>query len=146
MQYLKDEGLIAPDEVISPEIDSVPFNFTTLNSRQVGALHSRYAVRHAHAIFVAAKTSADLAIRKRELRLAQAKYRYLNKKKFKTKYELDDAMVTEDGIEELMSEITLLEAREEVIKALALGYEDFKSAASREMFRRSSEEESKYAP
>lgn len=88
---------------------------------------------------MAAKTSADLAIRKRELRLAQAKYRYLNKKKFKTKYELDDAMVTEDGIEELMSEITLLEAREEVIKALALGYEDFRNAASREIFRRSAE-------
>lgn len=139
MQYLKDEGLLAPEE-ISTEIDTVPLDFTKLNSRQIGAVHSRYAVRHSHALFVVAKTAGDLAMRKRDLRLEQAKYRHLNKKKFKTKYELDDAMVTEDGIKELMDEIVMLEAREEIIKALALGYEDLRNAASREMFRRSSEQ------
>lgn len=79
-------------------------------------------------------------MRQRDLRLAQAKYRHLNKKKFKTKYQLDDAMVMDEDIEKLMDEITLLEAREGVVKALAEGYEDLRNAASREMFRRSSEQ------
>jgi hypothetical protein len=139
LQYLKDEGLIAPDE-ISSENDTVPLDFTRLNSRQVGAVQSRYAVRHAHAIFIVAKTAGELAMRKRDLRMVHAKYRHRNVKKFKTKYELDDAMVLDDEVKELMDEIVLLEAREGVVKALAEGYEDLRNAASREMFRRSSEQ------
>jgi hypothetical protein len=77
---------------------------------------------------------------KRDLKIAQAKYRYLNKEKFKTKYELDDAMITEEGIKEYIDGIALLEAREVVVKALAEGYESLRNAASREIFRRSSEQ------
>jgi hypothetical protein len=139
LQYLKSEGLLAPEE-ISTENDSVPLDFTRLNSRQIGSVHSRYAVRHSHAIFITARIAGDRAMRQRDLRLAQAKYRHLNKKKFKTKYQLDDAMVMDEDIEKLMDEITLLEAREGVVKALAEGYEDLRNAASREMFRRSSEQ------
>jgi hypothetical protein len=139
LQYLKDEGLIAPDE-ISSELDAVPLDFTKLNSRQIGAVHSRYAVRHSHALFAVAKRAGRLAGLKRDLRLEQAKFRYKNVKKFKTKYELDDAMQLEDEIADLLDEITKLEAEKEVIEALALGYEDLRNAASREMFRRSSEQ------
>lgn len=139
LQYLRDEGLIAPEEV-SPEIDSVPLDFTHLNGRQIGAVHSRYAVRHSHAIFTVAKAASRLAVLRRDLRIEQAKFRFKNKMKFKTKYELDDAMQLEGGISELVSEITVLEARVEVMKAVAEGYEDLRNAASREMFRRSTEQ------
>jgi hypothetical protein len=139
LAYLKNEGLIAPDE-ISAQLDAVPLDFTRLNSRQIGAVHSRYAVRHSHAIFQVAKRAGRLAGLKRDLRLEQAKFRYKNVKKFKTKYELDDAMQLQDEIADLLDEITVLEAEKEVIEALALGYEDLRNAASREMFRRSSEQ------
>ena len=76
---------------------------------------------------------------KRDLRLAQAKYRFKNSKKYKTKYELDDAMVMEDEISALLDTITKVEAELAVITAIALGYEDYRNAASREMFRRSNE-------
>ena len=138
LQYLKNEGLIAPNE-IDPASDSIPLDFTRLNGRQVGSVHSRYAVRHAHAIFVAAKRASMLTMLRRDLRLVQAKYRFKNNNKFKTKYELDDAMQLEDDISELLSDITKLEAELEVITAVALGYEDYRNAASREIFRRSSE-------
>jgi uncharacterized membrane-anchored protein len=80
-----------------------------------------------------------LTMLRRDLRLVQAKYRFKNNNKFKTKYELDDAMQLEDDISELLSDITKLEAELEVITAVALGYEDYRNAASREIFRRSSE-------
>jgi hypothetical protein len=139
LQYLKDEGLIAPDE-ISSQLDSVPLDFTRLNSRQVGAVQSRYAVRHSHAIFQVAKRAGRLAGLKHDLRLEQAKFRHRNEKKYKTKYALDDAMQLEDGIADTLDEIAKLEAEKVVIEALALGYEDLRNAASREMFRRSSEQ------
>ena len=139
MQYLKDEGLIAPDE-ISSELDSVPLDFTRLNSRQVGAVQSRYAVRHSHAIFQVAKRAGRLAGLKHDLRLEQAKFRHRNAKKYKTKYELDDAMQLEDSVGDMLDEIAKLEAEKLVIEALSVGYEDLRNAASREMFRRSSEQ------
>lgn len=139
MQYLKDEGLIAPDE-ISSELDSVPLDFTKLNSRQIGSVHSRYAVRHSHAIYQVAKRAGRLAGLKHDLRLEQAKFRHRNAKKYKTKYEIDDAMQLEDSIGDTLDEIAKLEAEKIVIEALAFGYEDLRNAASREMFRRSSEQ------
>jgi len=138
LQYLKREGLIAPNEIDS-DSDAVPLDFTRLSSRQIGSVHSRFAVRHAHAIFVAAKRASSLTMLKRDLRLAQAKYRFKNSKKYKTKYELDDAMVMEDEISALLDTITKVEAELAVITAIALGYEDYRNAASREMFRRSNE-------
>jgi hypothetical protein len=86
-----------------------------------------------------AKTAGDLAMHRRDLRLEQAKYRFRNAENYKNKYQLDDAMALEDDISELMGVITELEAREEVLKAVALGFEDLRNAASREMFRRSTE-------
>jgi hypothetical protein len=138
LQYLQKEGLIAPNEV-SPESDAVPLDFTSLNNREIGSVHSRYAVRHAHAIFVAAKLSGTLAMIKRELRLEQAKFRIRNGKKYKTKYELDDAMQLDEGVFDIYQLQAEKEAELEVVNAVALGYEDLRNAASREMFRRSSE-------
>jgi hypothetical protein len=139
LQFLQSEGLIAPDEISTKE-DAVPLDFTTLNSRQIGAVQSRYAVRHSHAIFKAARKASRLAVLKRDLRLAQARFRFKNKKKFNTKYELDDVMLMDDEICELQNEIVATEAELEVVTALAVGYEDLRNAASREIFRRSSEQ------
>lgn len=139
MKFLRDEGLIAPDEV-SPDDDIVALDFTKLNNRQVGHVHSRYAVRHAHAIFVAAGRASRLAVLRRDLRIAQATFRFKNKRKYKTKYELDDAVALDKDFQQLTEDITTLEAEFEIIQALALGYEDLRNAASREMFRRSSEQ------
>jgi hypothetical protein len=139
LKFLRDEGLIAPDE-ISPDDDTLPLDFTRLNNRQIGAVHSRYAVRHSHAIYVAAGRASALALLKRDLRLVQADFRFRNKKKFKTKYELDDAMHRDNTVTEILDKMVKLEAQLEVIKALADGYEDVRNAASREMYRRFSEQ------
>jgi len=76
---------------------------------------------------------------KRDLRLVQAKFRQRNIKKYGTKYELDDAMTLDKEFQELTTEIAECEAHFELVKAVAEGYEGFRNAASREMFRRSSE-------
>ena len=139
MKFLREAGLIAPEE-ISPNDDVVPLDFTKLNNRQVGRVHSQYAVRHAHAIYVAAERASRLALLRRDLRLAQAAFRFKNKKKFKTKYELDDALVLDKEFQQLTDDITVLEAEFEMIEALAHTYEDFRNAASREMYRRGTEQ------
>jgi hypothetical protein len=72
--------------------------------------------------------------------MAQAKFRFRNKKKFKTKYELDDAVLLDEEFQAITDEMTVLEAQYEMVKALAEGYEDIRNAASREIFRRSSEQ------
>src|SRR4249919_1126555 len=59
LQWLRRSGLIAPDEIAS-DTDYVPLDFTRLNSRELGAVHSRYAVRHAHGLFVLAKLFSEI--------------------------------------------------------------------------------------
>jgi hypothetical protein len=115
-------------------------DFTRLNSRQVGALHSRYAVRHSFAIYKAAEEAAKLAVSKRNLKLAQARFRAKHKRKYKTKYELDDVMLEDDLIVDLLEQVEGAEIKLKMIEAVAQGYEDLRNAASREMFRRSSEQ------
>ncbi len=110
-----------------------------MTGRQVGAVHSRYCVRHSHVIFVAARRAAQLAALKRDLRFAQAKFRLKNKDDYKTKYELDDAMEYDNTVSDFQDQIAKLDAEKQLLDAIALGYDDLKAAASRELFRRSSE-------
>lgn len=72
--------------------------------------------------------------------MAQAKFRFRNKKKFKTKYELDDAVLMDEEFQKITDDMTMLEAQHDMVKALAEGYEAIRNAASREIFRRSSEQ------
>jgi hypothetical protein len=74
LQYLADAGIVVPEEIPADE-DRVPLDFTTLSSKYLGSLHSRYAVRHSHIIFQTAKLAADAAGIKRDLRLEKAKFR-----------------------------------------------------------------------
>ena len=138
MQYLRDAGLVAPDEIPTDD-DFVPLDFTSLNPRQVGAVHSRYAVRHAHAIYVTAQTASQLVLARRDAKLIAAKYRSRHADEHETKYQLDAAMEEDKNYSKVAIRITELEARLSVLEAVCGGYEDLRNAASREMFRRSSE-------
>lgn len=136
MQFLADAGVIVPEEIPCDE-DTVPLDFTATSSREIGHLQSRYAVRHSHAIFAAAKLGSDIARLKRELRLAKAKFRLSHPKE---KVNIIAAMMEEDeGISELETELAEVEAREHLLQAVADGYQDIRDAASREISRRSAE-------
>ena len=142
LAFLEREGLVVPEEIPSDE-DLIPLDFTRLDRRDVGALHSRYAVRHAYAIFVTAKTAAELAYAKRDLRFHLAKFRHAKHGDFKTRYELDDASLRNKAIRQLSDRVTELEAHLTVLEAVSAGYEDFRNAASREMTRRYGEQAAK---
>lgn len=122
-----------PEEIPADE-DRVPLDFTTLSSRPLGALHSRYAVRHAHVIFQTAKLAADAAAVKRDLRLEKAKFRLHSRGE---KLNVVNALMEEDEvIAELENKLTEVEAKVGILSAVAEGYEDLRNAASREMTRR----------
>jgi hypothetical protein len=142
LRFLRRDHLVVPDEIPADE-DTVPLDFTTLSNRDVGRLHSRYATRHAHIIYVAAKRQSRLANVKRRLRIEQAKFRVKNKGEFQNKYEYDDAMLLDDEIVELIERQEAIENELQILNAVAKGYEDFFSAASREISRRSSEQPSR---
>jgi hypothetical protein len=133
LAFLRDAGIIVPEEIPSDD-DSVPLDFTRLSNRGIGQLQSRYAVRHAHAIFNAAKLSADVAQLKRDLRLEKAKFRLRNKGE---KVNVINSMMEEDDtIVEIEDALTAVEMKVDLIGAVAAGYEDLRNAASREMTRR----------
>ena len=142
LRVLREENLVVPDEIPGDE-DNVPLDFTNLNNRDVGRLHSRYAVRHAHIIYVAAKRQARLANVKRHLRIEQAKFRIKHKGEFQTKYEADDAMLLDEELAELIERQDNIEHELQILNAVAQGYADFFSAASREISRRESERPSR---
>jgi len=77
---------------------------------------------------------------KRDLRIEYAVQRSRQKGKYKNKWELDDELLTHPEIQSLEKQIAVIEYELELINAIAVGYEDLRNAASREMFRRSSEQ------
>lgn len=68
--------------------------------------------------------------------MLKARQRAKLSKKYKTKWQLDDALLKNSEIKELEDDLVEAEAKLTVIEALAGGYEDLRNAASREMFRR----------
>ena len=139
LQFLRDEGLIAPNEIPSNE-DAVPLDFTSLNSRQLGAVHSRYAVRHSHAIYVAGRYAFRLATLRASQRVEAAKFKYRHTDDYKRKYELENALLNNKRYAKRENEILGLDAQVTLLNAVAESYEDLRNAASREIFRRSSEQ------
>jgi hypothetical protein len=136
LRFLSEAGILVPEEIPS-DADSVPLDFTRLNSRGIGSIHSRYAVRHSHAIFNVAKLAADLGHAKRDLKIIKGKFRVRHKSE---KVNVVNAMMETDteitGLEDTIME---LEAKIEILDAVAKGYEDLRNAASREMSRRMGE-------
>lgn len=135
---LPERGLVVPLEITAQE-DVVPLDFTRLTSRQLGKLHSTYATRYAHAIYVVAKYSSSVVAAERDFKLLKARKRVLLGGKYRTKYKLDDAVSVQDDVREIEDEIARLEASVKMTEAVAQGYDVIAKAASREMFRRSSE-------
>lgn len=138
LQSLAQQGLIVPDD-LDPEDETVPLDFTVASSQAIGAIHSRFAVRHAHGIYLLARTRNRFLALRRQLRIEQAKFRSLHKDDFDRKYELDDEMLKSKRIARLDRQITECEITMEVQQAVVEGFLDVVKAASREMSRRSDE-------
>jgi hypothetical protein len=133
LRALKEAGLVVPEEIPSDE-ELVPLDFTSLSNRDVGSLHSRFAVRHSHALFHVALSASRLVRDRRRLRIAEAKFRVIHSGEKKT--DVDAMMEENEGISKLRDRIANHEAHHEIVQALMAGYEDMRNAASREMTRR----------
>jgi hypothetical protein len=139
LQALQRAGIIVPDEIPSDD-DLVPLDFTLASSQEIGSIQSRFAVRHSHAIYHVALAATGLVRLRRDLRMAQAKFRLLNPGKPKN---IVDAMMEEDTrISRMLDKIAIAEAEVGVLGAVAGGYEDIRNAASREISRRIGEKAS----
>lgn len=136
-EWLRQEGLIVPDD-LDPSQERIPLDFTTLSNQAVGALHSRFAVRHAHALYRRALLAGDILSFHRRRRLLLARFRALHVKEYKTARELEGAFSTGRG-RKVEETIMALEIKAEVLDAVIGGYDDIMKAASREMSRRDSE-------
>ena len=136
LRFLLDAGIIVPEEIPSDE-DSIPLDFTRLSNKGIGQLHSRYAVRHAHVIFNAAKLAADAATLKRELRMEKAKFRIRHRGEKKNI--VDAMMEDEDTITDIEDKLLEVDAKVDLLAAVAIGYETIRNAASREIARRMGE-------
>ena len=133
LRALAEAGMVVPDEIPTDD-DAIPMDFTTLSNRDIGAVHSRYAVRHAHAIFHVALAGTRLVTERRNLRIVQAKFRLQNKGEMKN---IVDAMMEEDeDISSGLDKISTMEAQIKLMEAVAQGYADLRDAASREITRR----------
>src|SRR5262245_55286928 len=134
---LQRAGIIAPDEIPSDD-DVIPLDFTLVSSQEIGSIQSRYAVRHSHAIYHVALAGTRLVRYKRDLRIAQAKFRLQNPGK--PKNIVDAMMEDESRISHLMDRIAVADAEIALLGAVAQGYEDIRNAASREISRRIGEQ------
>jgi hypothetical protein len=133
LRALAEAGLVVPEEIPTDD-DEILLDFTTMSYEDIGALHSRYAVRHAHAIFHVALAGTRLVTLRRNLRIAQAKFRLANKGEMKN---IVDAMMEEDeDISKMLDRISVQEANVKMIESIAQGYADLRDAASREVTRR----------
>lgn len=122
-----------PEEIPTNE-DHVPLDFTRLSNKDVGATHSRYSVRHAHALYHGALLASDLVVRRRNLRIEESKFRIIHQGEKKT--DVDALMEDDEKISKHRTKIAELEARAEILEAVTQGYDDLRTAASREMTRR----------
>lgn len=79
--------------------------------------------------------ASDLVRAKRDVRIAEAKFRIRHKSE-KRKNVVDAMMEDDDEIIAYRDKITDLEAMKEIMEAVVHGYEALRNAASREMSRR----------
>lgn len=136
--WLSQAGLIVPDD-LDPSDENVPLDFTGLSDRAVGALHSRFAVRHAHALYVRAQCASEILKLRRKLRLASGAFRIRRGDEFRTDKALGEAFSRTKVGKKLERALVELETRANILDAVIGGFEDVVKAASREMSRRDSE-------
>ena len=82
LKWMAEAGIVVP-ETIPLDEEKVPLDFTRLSSRGIGELQSRYAVRYSHIIYNIALLESDVLHLRRELRIAQSKFRIRNPNKAK---------------------------------------------------------------
>jgi hypothetical protein len=136
LRWVAEAGIVVPEE-IPPDEERVPLDFTRLSSRGIGELQSRYAVRHAHAVYNTALLEMDILRMKRELRMAQAKFRIRHKGQ--PKNITDAEMEQDEEISALYDEISEVEIKLTLMEAVVKTYEGIRNAASREISRQTSE-------
>ena len=133
LKWAADAGLVVPGDIPLDD-ERVPLNFTRLSSSGIGELQSRYAVRHAHAVYNAALMESDILMLRRELKIEQAKFRVRHRGIPKN---VVDAMMEEDEeIATLLDKISEIEIKLVVLEAVVKTYEGIQRAASREITRR----------
>src|SRR5688572_25588776 len=115
LAFLAEAGLLITESLDVGEGD-VALDLTKANNREIGRQHSMWAVFHSYAIHVLARLETQLADKERSYRIALAHFRAKHKTTFKTKWELDDAIITNkrlakqaDEIAELQRKIKLVE-------------------------------------
>lgn len=136
--WLAQSGLIVPDD-LDPSDESVPLDFTRLGNRAIGALHSRFAVRHAHALYVRSQFASEQLRLRRRHRLSLASWRVHRGEDFRTDKACTEAFSRSKDGKKLEKALMELEIKAEVLDAVIGGFEDIVKAASREMSRRDSE-------
>jgi hypothetical protein len=92
LRFLAEAGIIVPGNLPADD-ENIPLDFTRLSFRGIGELQSRYAVRHAHALYNLALLDSSLVRLRRDLRISQAKFRIRHKDELKN---ISDAMMEED--------------------------------------------------
>jgi hypothetical protein len=136
LKWLAEAGIVVPGDIPLDD-ERVPLDFTRLSSRGIGELQSRYAVRHAHAVYNAALLESDILKLKRELRIAQAKFRI--RYRGTPKNVVDALMEEDDEISEMFDRISEIEIKLTVLEAVVKTYEGIRNAASREISRQMGE-------
>jgi hypothetical protein len=136
-EWLNQKGVIVP-EGLDPSEENLHLDFTSITDRAVGAIHSRFSVRHAHALYVRAEVATRLLRLRRKHRLELAKHRVRLGKNFRTAKALDEDFSLGRG-RRLESTILGLEVKAEIMDSVIEGFMDIVKAASREMSRRDSE-------
>lgn len=126
---------MVPDD-LDPSDESFRVDFTRLNSRGVGAIHSRLCNRLAHALYVRAGVETERLTLTRRIHLAQARFRLKHEDEYKTVKMLDSAMILDKEIRKLDKRANQLDVKAVALDAVVKGYESIIRAASREMSRR----------
>lgn len=105
----------------------------------MGAVHSRFAVRHAHALYVRAGIAGEVLRLRRRHRMALASFRVHHGENFRTDKACTEAFSRSKDGKRLEKALMELEIKAEVLDAVIGGFDDIVKAASREMSRRDSE-------
>ena len=137
--WLAQRGVVVPDE-LDPSTENLRLDFTSISSREVGAIHSRLCNRLAHALYVRAELETKALSLQRMRHLAEARYRVQREGDFKTMKTLEAAMSLSDPMKKLSHRLLKLEIRAVALDAVIKGYESIIRAASREMSRRGIEQ------
>lgn len=136
--WLSQSGLIVPDH-LDPDDEELHLDFTRLGDRQVGAVHSRFAVRHAHALFIRAGVASERLRLQRKHRLALGAFRVHRGDEFRTDKACTEAFSRSKDGKRIEKRMMALEIKATMLDAVIGGYDDIVRAASREMSRRDSE-------